>query len=160
MTLRTKKWNHLFSVTSPNKRGWSTAAVRIPCVCWLLAVQGELIPGRIPCEWLQSWGLFIPWPHSSAKVYLPSLPILCAHSSPQEGPNKILSITAALSAESWLLPLPSFSQPLLSLTGGDFWYSRGWGLLEMDKSDSGVWGQVCAAKNVFIAKGNKLHSQI
>lgn len=39
MTLRNKKWNHLFSVTSYNKQRLSTAAVRIPCICWLMAIQ-------------------------------------------------------------------------------------------------------------------------
>lgn len=49
------------------------------------------------------------------RFYLPGPAILCAHSSPQEDPNKILFITTKLSAESWLLRAASFSHPLLSL---------------------------------------------
>lgn len=52
---------------------------------------------------------------------------------------------------------PALAEPG-GLTEGDFWCLRDWVFLKMDKSHSGVWGQVCAVKIVFIAKGNRLHS--
>lgn len=111
-TLRNKKLNHLFSVTSYSKQGLSTAAARIPCICWRLAIQGWLHFRTHPLCRAGKLAYWFCGPIPAASLYVPSLAILGAHSTLQGVPHKIPFITIKLSAESWLLQPPSFFHSL------------------------------------------------
>lgn len=159
MTLRNKKWNHLFSVTSYNKQRLSTAAVRIPCICWLMAIQAWVDfrhhPLWVTAKLAYSFCGRIPVPRFISPV---------SQSSVHTALHRKSQIKFISSLQNWVLRVgfcnhhilfPSLAEPG-GLREGDPWHSRDWVFLKMDRSDS----EVCAVKIVFIAKGNRIHSQI